>query len=368
MMSNGMGRRAVLVRTNRPVEVWARPMQVPGAGEVVVRVELAGVCGTDLHLWRGELPLPGPIGLGHEGVATIEELGNNVTTDYAGTRVKVGDRVCWSPVHPCYRCYECTVGNDPTQCPNLLSDLLRDAAEPPVACYSDFAHLPRGMAFYRIPDDTPSEAVIAFGCALPTMLQALERIGGIGLNQTVAIQGCGPVGLAATLLARISGARDIVVVGARKPRLEMARRLGATATIDKAEVPSADDRIAMTRDLTGGRGAEVVIEAAGAVPAFGEGIRLAARGGRYVVVGLWSAPGSVPVEPRYVNHMNLRIHGSSAFLGRHIYGAIEIARRHHRELPMAAAVTHRFPLEEAQLALEAVSHPATVKAVIIPAA
>jgi 5-exo-hydroxycamphor dehydrogenase len=367
-MPNGMGRRVVLVHANRPVEVWARPMQRPAAGEIVVRVELAGVCGTDLHLWRGELPLPVPIGLGHEGVATIEELGKNVTTDYAGAPVKVGDRVCWSPIHPCYRCYECTVRNDPTQCPNLLADTLRDAAEPPSVCYSELAHLPAGMGFYRIPDDTPSEAIIAFGCAMPTMLQALERIGGIGVNQTVAIQGCGPVGLAATLLARVSGAREIVVVGARKARLEMARRLGATVTIDKAAVPSSGERIATLRELTAGRGAEVVIEAAGAVPAFGEGIRLAARGGRYVVVGLWSAPGSVPIEPRYVNHMNLRINGSSGFLGRHIYGAIEIARRHHRELPMAAAVTHRFPLAEAQRALEAVSRPETVKAVIMPAA
>ena len=343
-------------------------MQKPAAGEVLLRVDLAGVCGTDLHLWRGELALPGPIGLGHEGVATIEELGKNVTTDYAGAPVKIGDRVCWTPIHPCNRCYECTVSNDPTQCPNYLVDLLRDAAEPPCFCYSELAHLPAGMAFYRIPDDTPSEAVIAFGCAMPAMLAGLERIGGIGINQTVAIQGCGPVGLAATLLARISGAREIIVLGARRPRLEMARRLGATATIDKAEVPSPDDRMSLVRELTGGRGAEVVIEAAGVISAFEEGIRLAARGGPYLVQGLWSMPGSVPVEPRYVNHMNLRINGNSGFLGRHIYGAIEIARRHHRELPMVDAVTHRFPLAEAQRALESVSGPETVKAVIMPAA
>jgi threonine dehydrogenase-like Zn-dependent dehydrogenase len=76
----------------------------------------------------------------------------------------------------------------------------------------------------------------------------------------------------------------------------------------------------------------------------------------------------VPVEPRYVNSMNLCINGIYGFLGRYIHGAIEIARRHHRELPMAAAVTHRFPLAEAQRALEAVSRPETVKAVIMPAA
>jgi threonine dehydrogenase-like Zn-dependent dehydrogenase len=107
------------------------------------------------------------------------------------------------------------------------------------ACYSEFAMLPAGMPFYRIPEDTPSEAVIAFGCAMPTMLQGLERIGGIAVNQTIVIQGAGPVGLAATLIARFSGAREIIVVGAPKRRLEMARQFGATATINLEEVESA---------------------------------------------------------------------------------------------------------------------------------
>jgi threonine dehydrogenase-like Zn-dependent dehydrogenase len=285
-MPTRMGKRVVLVEANRPVEVWERPIEAPGPGEVILRTQLAGVCGTDVHLWRGEVALPGPVVLGHEGIATIEELGSGVRTDYAGAPLQIGDRVYWLAVRPCNRCYECTVRNDPTLCAELLQDLFRDAAEPPCACYSEFASLPAGMPFYRIPDDTPSEAVIAFGCAMPTMLQGLERIGGIAVNQTVVIQGCGPVGLAAVLLARISGAREIVVLGAPKRRLEMARRFGATATIDLDEVKSPNERIARVRDLTDGRGAEVVIEAAGAVPAFGEGIQLAAKAGRYLIVGL----------------------------------------------------------------------------------
>lgn len=367
-MSSRMGKRAVLVEANRPIEVWERPMREPAAGEVLLRGELAGICGTDVHLWKGEVPIPGPIGLGHEGIAKIEELGEGVATDYAGAPVKVGDRVYWVPVHPCHRCYECTVEQEPTHCLNMLAALLRDAGESPSVAYSEFSWLPSGMPFYRIPDDTPPEAVIAFGCAMPTMLQGLERVGGIAVNQTVAIQGCGPVGLASTLLAKISGAREIIVLGAPKRRLEMAERLGATATINLDEVKSADDRIARVRELTGGRGAEVVIEAAGAVSAFGEGIQLAAKGGRYLIVGLWSAPGTVPVEPRYLNNMNLRIIGTALFLGRHVHGAIQVARRHHRDFPMAAAVTHRFPLADAQKGLEAVARLESVKAVILPAA
>ncbi len=366
-MPNRMGKRVVLVEANRALEAWDRPIRPPEAGEVLLRVQLAGVCGTDVHLWRGEVALPGPVGLGHEGIATVEELGSGVRTDYAGAPLRVGDRVYWCCGRPCNRCYECTVRSDPALCADLLQHLFRDAAEPPSTFYSEFSLLPDGVPFYRIPDDTPSEALIGFGCAMPTMLQGLERIGGIAVNQTVAIQGCGPVGLAATLLARISGAREIIVVGAPTRRLEMARRYGATATVDLDEVKSSDERIARIRDLTEGRGAEVVIEAAGAVPAFGEGIQLAAKAGRYLIVGLWSAPGTTPVEPRYLNNMNIRINGTAVYLGRHLYGAIQVARRHHREFPMAEAVTHRFPLAEAQKALEAVSRLETVKAVITPA-
>jgi threonine dehydrogenase-like Zn-dependent dehydrogenase len=367
-MTDRMGKRVVLVEAQRPVEIWDKPIGPPAASEILLRVQLAGICGTDIHLWRGEVPLPGPVVLGHEGVGTVEELGGGVHTDYAGAPLHPGDWVYWLAVRPCNRCYECTVRNDPTQCADLLKDLFRDATEPPCACYSEFAMLPAGMPFYRIPEDTPAEAVIAFGCAMPTMLQGLERIGGIAVNQAVVIQGAGPVGLAATLLARVSGAREIIVVGAPKRRLEMASQFGATETINLDKVKSGRDRLEQVRMMTEGRGAELVIEAAGALPAFSEGIQFAAKSGRYLIVGLWSAPGTAQVEPRYLNNMNLRINGTAIFAGRHLYGAIQIARKYHREFPMEAAVTHRFPLSQAQAALDAVSRLETVKAVITPAA
>src|SRR5262249_28734355 len=154
--------------------------------------------------------------------------------------------------------------------------LFRDANEPPSACYSEYSWLPAGMPFYRIPDDTPSEAVIAFGCAMPTMLQGIERLGTIAVNQTVVVQGCGPVGLAATLLARLSGARQVIVIGAPERRLAMARRLGAMATLNLEMLKTEDERVQRVRDLTEGRGAEVVIEAAGVVAAFAEGLKVVA--------------------------------------------------------------------------------------------
>ena len=156
--------------------------------------------------------------LGHEGIGTIDALGDGITTDHAGVPVKAGDRVYWMPLRPCHNCYYCSVEQDLTLCENGMADLFRDANLPPSATYSEYSSLNAGMPFYRIPDDTPSEAVIAFGCAMPTMLQAMERLGGVDVGQTVVVQGCGPVGLAATLLAKAAGAGQIIVVGAPEQR------------------------------------------------------------------------------------------------------------------------------------------------------
>lgn len=365
-MASRNARRAVLVNPHQALESWDGVIPAPGPEEVVLRVEFAGVCGTDVHLWHGEVPLAGPIVLGHEGIGVIEELGHGTTTDFAGTPVSPGDRVYWVPISPCHRCYYCTVVKDTSLCPSLFTALFRPAQEAPSNTYTEYAWLPPRMAFYRIPETTPSEAVIAFGCAMPTMLQGLERLGGIGLGQTVVIQGCGPVGLAATLLSHLSGAGQVIVVGAPQHRLAMARRLGATALINLDEDKTAEQRLQKVLDLTDGRGADVVIEAAGAVAAFAEGLGFAGRGGRYLIVGLWSAPGTVPVEPRVLNNANVKLIGTAIYEARHLYEAIRVATQYHTRFPLTEVVSHRFALTETENALRAVKDLTTIKAVIRP--
>ena len=122
------------------------------------------------------------------------------------------------------------------------------------------------------------------------------------------------------------------------------------------------------RQITGGHGADVVIEAAGVVPAFAEGLHLIARGGRYLIVGLWSAPGTVAVEPRMINNLNLRIIGTALSQPRHLHQALQAVQAQHRHFPLAQVVTHRYRIEDSQRALEAVARLETVKAVITPAA
>ncbi|MER5185469.1 zinc-binding dehydrogenase [Streptomyces sp. NPDC002896] len=361
-----IAKRAVLTAPGSPVEIWEGPVPTPAGGDVVVSVEMAGVCGTDHHYTLGEVAFPGPMVLGHEGIGRVEELGPDVNTDYAGEPIAPGDLVYWVPLKPCHRCHACTVLEDVSLCPHLSPGRFKDPLTPPIATYTEYASLPAGLSFFRVPEDTPPEAVIAFGCAMPTMLHAMERLGGISFGQRVVVQGCGPVGLAAVMLARLAGAGDIVVVGGPALRLEMAKRLGATETVDLAAAPDAESRIAAVLDATRGRGADVVIEATGRVEAFAEGLSMTARGGRYLIVGLWSAPGSSELTPRIVNNANLRIIGSALSRPRHLHQAVEVARHYHHRLPLAEVVSHRFPLDQAQQALDAVGRQETIKAVIVP--
>ena len=356
------GRATVLVEPNR-LETWDVPIPEPEAGGALVRVVVGGVCGSDLHITTGEAGvMPFPIILGHEGVGRVEKLGLGVSTDYAGVPVKVGDLVYWSPIALCHRCHSCTVLEE-TPCEN--SQFFEHAEKPNWASYADFAWLPNGLAFFRLPDGADPEAVAALGCALPTVLRGFERCGPVRVNETMVVQGAGPVGLSAVLVAAIAGAREIIVIDGVDKKLETARLLGATATVSLADAP--EERRRQIYDRCGHNGPNVVIEAAGYLPAFPEGVDLTGNHGRYIVLGLWGAIGTQPISPRDLTTKNLTVAGASFPKPRNYYGAMHLAARLQDRFPLAALISHRFAIENADQALAAVKAGEVIKAVIDPA-
>lgn len=157
------GKAAVLVKPNQ-METWDVPVPEPADGGILVKMIMGGVCGSDVHIAQGGYPLPFPVILGHEGIGRIEKLGAGVETDYVGASVKAGDLVYWCPIALCHRCYSCTVLES---VPCEKSSFFEDASKPNWGCYSEFAWLPNGMAFYRIPEGASLDAIAALGCALP---------------------------------------------------------------------------------------------------------------------------------------------------------------------------------------------------------
>jgi 5-exo-hydroxycamphor dehydrogenase len=220
---------------------------------------------------------------------------------------------------------------------------------------------------YRVPDGAEPEAVIAFGCAMPTALGGMARLGGVRPGQSVVVQGCGPVGLAATLLAGLTAARQVIVIGAPDKRLVAAARLGASTTIP-LEQTTVEERRATILDLTDGRGADVVIEAAGRMNAFDEGMNLLADNGRYVVLGIYSGSGTVALDPVRLNNRSLSIIGSMGGTQLSDYRTtIHLAQRHGVRLGFAELITHRFGLTGLEDAIAVARDGEAIKAVVLPA-
>jgi threonine dehydrogenase-like Zn-dependent dehydrogenase len=351
------GRRIVFVKPQYPLECWEGEVADPVPGGVLIRTTIAGVCGTDAHRLAGDVPLMGhPVNFGHEGVGTIEVLGAGVATDWAGVPVHVGDVVYWTPTK-----------EDPGR-RSEQQPWPPPATVPNPASYQDFATLSPSNVFYRIPEETQAEAVIAFGCAMPTALGGLARLGGIRPGQSVVVQGCGPVGLASTFLASLSPARQVIVIGAPDNRLSAAQTLGATTTIS-LEQTTPEERADRVRSMTEGRGADVIIEAAGHKSAFDEGLDLLAENGRYVIVGLFSGHGKVELDPFKLNNESQSIIGS---LGHTHYSdhltVIQLAQRFGGRLGFRDLITHRFPLPETEAAIAAMRSGEAIKAIVVPPA
>jgi threonine dehydrogenase-like Zn-dependent dehydrogenase len=356
------GRAAVLAKTNQ-LETWDVAITDPEPGGALVSIVLGGVCGSDVHILTGEAgEMPFPIILGHEGIGRIEKLGAGGATDYAGTPVKPGDLVYWSPIALCRRCYSCTV-LDETPCENTR--FFEDASKPNWGSYADYAWLPNGMPFFRLPDHAQPEAVAALGCALPTALRGFDRCGPVRVGETVVVQGAGPVGLSAILIAAQAGAREVIVIDGSPQRLEAARSLGATDAIGLDVAP--DERRRRIYDRVGPLGPDVVVEAAGVLPAFPEGVDLSGNHGRYIILGLWGAIGTQPISPRDLTLKNLTIAGATFPKPKHYYQALHLAVRLQDRLPLAGLVSHRFGIAQAAEALALTKSGAVIKAVIDPA-
>jgi 5-exo-hydroxycamphor dehydrogenase len=356
-----LGRASVLVRPNQ-LETWDVEVADPEPGGALVSIVMGGVCGSDVHILTGEAgEMPFPIILGHEGIGRIEKLGAGVSTDYAGEDLKVGDLVYWSPIALCHRCYSCSV-LDETPCENTR--FFEDASKPNWGSYADFAWLPNGMPFYRLPDHAQPAAVAALGCALPTALRGFDRCGPVRLADTVVVQGAGPVGLSAVLIAAQAGAREIIVIDGTPSRLEAAKSLGATATMGLDVAP--DERKRMVYDLVGHNGPNIVVEAAGVLPAFPEGVDLSGNHGRYIILGLWGAIGTQPISPRDLTIKNLTIGGATFPKPKHYYQALHLAVALQDRVPLGALVSHKFGVAQAKEALSLTKSGGTIKAVIDP--
>jgi len=303
--------KAAVMRANdAPLVLEDVRIDEPRAGEVLVRTVASGICHSDLTVIEGGLPVPPPCILGHEPAGIVEAVGEGVRDVAPGDHV-IGCVTAW-----CGTCRFCTDGR-PYLC--LSQYLGRPASEPsrlsepggaPIGQFANLSSFAERMlcperSLVKIRDDMPLDRACLIGCGVTTGLGAALNTVRIPPGASVAIIGCGGVGLAALQGARIVGAGKIIAVDTQPWKLELAERLGATARVDAR----AGDPVAAVHALTGG-GADFVFECIGLVPTVQQAVAMTGRGGTAVLVGVVPLSQMVTLSPADITLNEKRITGS----------------------------------------------------------
>jgi threonine dehydrogenase-like Zn-dependent dehydrogenase len=218
----------------------------------------------------------------------------------------------------------------------------------------------------KIPDELINEEVIGVCCAFRTVVAAFERLGALGIQSSVVVQGAGPVGLYATVLAAESGASQVIVIGAPKLRLDLAKKWGASHVIDIERTTDHTRRKAEILKLTDGRGPDVVIEASGVPVAFREGMDIVRRGGRYLIIGQTSMEAEQSIIPGLIMQKLMEIIGVASATVGHYYKALQFIKNKRNKYNFADIVTNKFRLDQLNEAVDSMAKGEEIKPVIIP--
>ncbi len=303
--------------------------------DAIVRIDSSTICGTDLHILKGDVPetTPGTV-LGHEAVGTVQEIGASVTT------VAPGDRVLMSCVSSCGRCRFCKEGRY-GQClggggwifGHLINGLQAEYARVPFADNS----------VYKVPAQLTDEQVLFLADILPTSFEVGVLNGMVSPGDTVAIVGAGPIGLAAILTARLYTPGNIIAIDLADSRLESARRFGADTTINNGN----EDAVAQVMELTDGLGADAAFEAVGVPETFELAADLIRPGGRVANIGVHGKAAHLHLEKLWIRDVTITT-GSR----RHLQHSPADAADSSGRLDPSLFATHRFPLGETMAAYD----------------
>ncbi len=319
----------------------------PGLGELLIRVEACGICGTDRHLFLGEFPSRPPVTLGHEFTGVIEQVGDGVHG------FRIGMRITGDPNIACDRCPECRRGRV-NLCHNLQAiGIHRDGG------FAEYVCIPQQQA-YELPD-TLDPLHGAFCEPLACCIHGVD-LAEIRTGSSVVVLGGGVIGLLVVQLARLAGATNIVLVTRSEEKRALAERLGATASAD----PSTGDimaRVTAADGLLPG-GADVVIECAGVAETIEQAPSFARRGGTVVILGVMPQGVKVALEPFDLLFREIRLLSSFINPFTHARAADLVASGTIKVEPL---ISRRIGLEEA---VEAISNPARkgeIRALVVPA-
>ena len=356
----------VTLEQNGSLNILETEKPALASGAVLLKVVFSEVCGTDVHLQKGQLAgVPYPIIPGHVSVGIIENINGSVK-DVDGKELAKGDHVTFLDVHEtCNSCYYCLVKKQTTRCPSRkVYGITYSANDGLLGGWSEYIYLKPGVKILKIKNEVPLKKFMAGGCGLPTAIHAVERAN-IQLGDTVVVQGAGPVGLMSGILSKIRGSFNVILVDYSDIRVDIAKKFDLKAVIIKDL--TFEERLQKISSLTDGKMADVVIEASGNPKAVKEGMNYVRDGGTYVVVGQYTNAGDVEINPHLdINKKHLTIKGSWGSDFSHFYLAVKFIETFYNKLPLDVIISREYNLEEIEQALDDVKNLKVMKALINP--
>ena len=361
-------RAAVLRKFKDPLKIENVP--IPKSLEpnaALVKIEACSICGTDVHLWQGALSLTVnlPVIIGHEMVGSILKLGSAAERDSVGNPFAVGDRVLYTHT-ACGSCFFCTTARMPTLCTSRRAYMFENMEQEPylLGGFAEYGYILPQAGRLKVPDNVPNDLASLSSCALRSVMNAMSQLGEISPTDVVVIQGVGPLGLLATANAKVRGARKIIAIGAPQSRLDLAREFGADVCIS-VENTTAEERLEIVKSHTSGRGADIVLEFTGVPSAFVEGLHIARKGARYLIVGQLGE-GKTEFQPSLIVKKNITVIGSFSGDARSYALALDFIGTHVNNFPFHKMITGRYKLDDVNTALERMKNMQETKPVIIP--
>ena len=338
------------------VEFREHEIPTPGPGEILVKVEGAGICGTDVHEYRYDPFGMAPVVLGHEGTGEVVAIGEGVTNDTKGDPIKVGDKVVTS-VLLCGDCDYCRRYPElPNLCENLgVYGLINEDDVHFNGWFAEYILVRKNSSIFVVNGMSVDERMLIEPlCVTVHSWNRAKSTNIINFGSTVLVQGCGPIGLSQIAVLKAAGVVNIIAVDGVERRLELAKEMGATEVINFKELPTIEERVAKVQELTGGFGADFVFQCTGVPAAAADAYKYIRRGGGYCELGFFVNAGECTMNPHF-DLCNKEI----TLVGSWVYSANEyietlgfIKKAKEMGIPVEKLVTHHYPLEQYVDAME----------------
>lgn len=359
-------RAAVMTAPKEDLRIIEYPLPQVTRDALLVRITCCTICGSDLHTWLGRRSSPLPIILGHEIVGKIVELGEGVERDSGDRPLKVGDRITWTIMDNCGKCYLCREKGLMMKCRHLRKYGHDSCAEPPhfMGGFAEYCYITPGTCVIKVPDRVTDEEAAPANCALSTVVAGWEAIR-LQPFENVLIQGAGALGFYAAALAKHCGCNRIIVTDILDHRLEFIKAFGATTTINTRGMPE-QEIVGAIRDLTEGFGVDAAMEVAGIPALIPLGLKCLRTGGRYVEVGSAFAGANFTCDASELIFRRLTIKGIHNYDTRHLQMGIDLLSMTNEIFPFKDIVSHRVNLDQINEGMRFAESGRAIRVALLP--